>query len=269
MEEQKKTTASEKPVKTEQTVAIDVSGTELNFLKFHKTKKGDTYVALLPGLSINEAGEGSGFHMSIHSKELHFKTTKPKATVKLHNIQELEKSAKEIYGTLIKPPSSHTTTYITVVKQNVDAVKHITPKKTVLNFNLLQTGIVETIVIDSTKNLKDKLFELENKSETKGHLKFIYSDGLYSAYVPFTEEQLLGIKRDILSEESITVILDYKGVIITFTMDVLEQILQHMGIDMTDFDALAKPAFAGVNGSTKLNELGSNIKSSLSSNPKG
>lgn len=195
MEEQKTTTASGKPVKAEQTVAIDVSGVELNFLKFHKTKKGDTYVTLLSGLSINEAGEGSGFHMSIHPKERHFKTTKPNATVKLKNSQELEKSAKEIYGALIKPPSSHTTTYITVVKPNVDAVKYTTPKKTVLSFNLLQTGIVETIIIDSTKNLKDKLFELENKPETKGHLKFIFSDGIYSAYVPFTEEQLWGIRE--------------------------------------------------------------------------
>ncbi len=73
----------------------------------------------------------------------------------------------------------------------------------------------------------------------------------------------MGHKRDILPEESITVILDYKGVIITFTMEVLEQILQHMGIDMKDFDALAKPAFAGVNSSTKLSELGNNMKSAL------
>ena len=202
--------------------------------------------------------------MSIHKQEFHFKTTKPNSTVKLKPYGELEKSAKQVYETIIKPPVSKTLTYITVIKTDVDAVKSATPRKTVLNFDLLAANIVETVTLADTNNLKEKLAELETKEETKGRLKFIFSDGVFGAYMPLNEEQLKNIKRDVISEVNLNTILEYRGVIMTFNLEALEQILEYMGIDIVQFENLVKPAFEGIKSSKKITELNTKMQDSIS-----
>ena len=151
-----------------------------------------------------------------------------------------------------------------MIKTDVDAVKSATPRKTVLNFDLLAANIVETVTLADTNNLKEKLAELETKEETKGRLKFIFSDGVFGAYMPLNEEQLKNIKRDVISEVNLNTILEYRGVIMTFNLEALEQILEYMGIDIVQFENLVKPAFEGIKSSKKITELNTKMQDSIS-----
>lgn len=229
----------------EQTVSFKIGSYVLDFITIVKTKKGDAYLVPLQKLSINSEGKGSGLHFSYHPENsaAYIKAYNPILSLKFADIKELEAKSATVFEKIIAPPVSKSPIHIQLLRPD-DLVTQTNGKRMVLDMKDAEKAVAKIVELPDTNNLKEELRRLEQNSETKGG-KLIVGNGFLSYFVPLTTEQIKTMNRKYLSENSIRVIEEYGGLIISLTDKTVISLLEDFGLDAQAFQSMVETSFAG------------------------